>query len=52
MIGELQHLPDEILAWHPAPGEWCVKECLGHIIEADRRGFSHRIRDVLRYSSG
>jgi hypothetical protein len=47
MAGELQQLPDGILAWHPAPGEWCVKECVGHIVEADRRGFYHRIRDIL-----
>jgi hypothetical protein len=47
MIGELEHLPDEILAWHPAPGEWCVKECVGHIVEAERRGFDGRIRTIL-----
>ena len=47
MIGELEHLPDEILAWHPAPGEWCARECLGHILEADRRGFNGRIRTML-----
>ena len=44
---ELLGLPDAVLAWHPAPGEWCVKECLGHIIEADRRGFGGRIRLLL-----
>jgi hypothetical protein len=47
MIGELRDLPDEILAWHPATGEWCVKECIGHIVEADRRGFNGRIREIL-----
>jgi hypothetical protein len=47
IVGELQQLPDEILAWHPAPGEWCVKECLGHIVEADRRGFDGGIRTIL-----
>jgi len=44
---ELTALPDRLLAWHPAPGEWCVKEVLGHLIEADRRGFDGRIRIIL-----
>jgi hypothetical protein len=47
MIGELRALPDDVLGWHPAPGEWCVKACVGHIIEADRHGFSGRIRTIL-----
>lgn len=45
---ELGALPEDVLAWHPAPGEWCVKETIGHIIEADRRGFEGRIRLLLR----
>ena len=44
---ELTALPDRLLGWHPAPGEWCVKEVLGHLIEADRRGFDGRIRLIL-----
>jgi hypothetical protein len=44
---ELTALPDRLLAWHPAASEWCVKEVLGHLIEADRRGFSGRIRVIL-----
>src|SRR5713101_5493670 len=44
---ELSALPDEVLAWHPAPGEWCAKECLGHLLEAERRGFNGRIRTIL-----
>jgi len=31
----------------PAAGEWCANEVLGHLIEADRRGFAGRIRTVL-----
>jgi hypothetical protein len=31
----------------PAEGEWCANEVLGHLIEADRRGFAGRIRTVL-----
>jgi DinB family protein len=50
MRSELSALPEEALAWHPAPGEWCVKECLGHIVEAERRGFNGRIRQMLAES--
>jgi hypothetical protein len=35
------------LGYHPAPGEWCAKEVLGHIIEAEERGFAGRIRAIL-----
>ena len=34
-------------AWHPRPGEWCAKEVIGHLIEAERRGFAGRIRIIL-----
>jgi hypothetical protein len=44
---ELAATPAAALAWHPAPGEWCAKEVVGHLIEAERRGFSGRIRIVL-----
>jgi DinB superfamily len=44
---ELGTLPDEILAWHPAPREWCAKEIVGHLIESERRGFAGRIRIIL-----
>jgi hypothetical protein len=44
---ELAALPDEALGWHPAPGEWCLKEALGHLLEAERRGFNGRIREIL-----
>ncbi|MGI9146595.1 MAG: DinB family protein [Chloroflexota bacterium] len=47
LTGELRELPHEVLAWHPAAGEWCAKECLGHIVEADRRAFNGRIRTIL-----
>ncbi len=36
-----------LTAYHPAPGEWCAKEVVGHLIEADRRGFAGRIRIIL-----
>ena len=41
---ELAALPDDVLAWHPALGEWCAKEVLGHLIESEGRGFAGRIR--------
>jgi DinB family protein len=44
---ELAALPEPLLAFHPAPGEWCVKEVVGHLIEAERRGFAGRVRIVL-----
>src|SRR5256712_13669579 len=44
---EFAALPDDVLAWHPAPGEWCAKEVLGHLIESERRGFAGRIRLIL-----
>jgi hypothetical protein len=44
---ELAVLPPVLLSWHPAPGEWCAKDVLGHLIEAERRGFAGRIRIIL-----
>ena len=31
----------------PEPDEWCANEVLGHLIEADRRGFIGRVRACL-----
>ena len=45
--GEVRALGDEEARWHPAPGEWCVNEVVGHLIEAERRGFNGRIRRML-----
>jgi hypothetical protein len=44
---ELAALGNDALAWHPASGEWCVKEIVGHLIESERRGFAGRIRLIL-----
>jgi hypothetical protein len=38
--------------WRPAPGEWCANECVGHLIEADQRGFAGRIRTILAAAPG
>jgi hypothetical protein len=44
---EMSALPPAVLTHHPAPGEWCVQEVVGHLIEAERRGFAGRIRIIL-----
>ena len=44
---EAEALGDEGMRWHPAPGEWCVSEVIGHIIEAEERGFAGRIRRII-----
>lgn len=33
--------------WRPAPGEWSANECVGHLIEAERRGFAGRVAAIL-----
>ncbi len=33
--------------WRPEPAEWSANECVGHLIEAERRGFAGRIRLIL-----
>ncbi len=46
VVAELQALgPDG--GWRPEPGEWSANECVGHLIEAERRGFAGRIRRIL-----
>ena len=44
VVRELTALGDAWAQWRPAPGEWSATECLGHIIEADRRGFGCSLR--------
>jgi len=44
---ELGSMSEELAAWHPAVGEWCVKDVLGHIIHTERIGFAGRIGEVL-----
>src|SRR5260370_24062337 len=45
---ELSALPAPALGFHPAEGEWCAKEVLGHLIECEKRGFSGRIRVIMQ----
>jgi hypothetical protein len=44
---EMRALGDEGCRFHFEKGEWCVNECVGHLIEAERRGFAGRIRDLI-----
>jgi hypothetical protein len=46
VVAELLALGDEA-GWRPEPGEWSANECVGHLIEAERRGFAGRIRHIL-----
>ena len=43
----LNALPIGAASWHPAPGEWCVKEVVGHVIVTEKNGFAGRIRVIL-----
>lgn len=49
---EVMALPSRVATWHSAEGEWCVNECLGHLIEAERRGFAGRIRTMRAHRDG
>jgi hypothetical protein len=44
---ELGAVPEDLASWHPAEGEWSIKECLGHVIETEAHGFAGRIRRIL-----
>ena len=44
---EAEELGDEALSWHPAEGEWCVNEVVGHLIEAEERGFRGQIGRII-----
>jgi hypothetical protein len=46
VVAEIAALGDEG-GWRPKVGEWSANECVGHLIEAERRGFSGRIRQIL-----
>ncbi len=45
---ELNLLPKEALIWRPEPQEWCINECIGHLIECDLNGFAGRIQNILQ----
>src|SRR5207244_12347475 len=43
---ELLALGDDA-SWHFDPKEWCANQVVGHIVEAEKRGFAGRIRELL-----
>jgi len=43
---ELTALGDDS-GWHFDPKEWCANEVVGHLVEAEKRGFAGRIREIL-----
>jgi len=49
---ELGALGDELAGWRPAPTEWCANEVVGHLVEADARGYAGRIRRILAAPPG
>ena len=44
---EVEALPKAVTTFHPAEGEWSINEVIGHLIEAERRGFAGRIKILL-----
>ncbi len=47
VFGAAAALPDGALGRHASARDWCAKEVLGHVIEAEERGFAGRIRAIL-----
>ena len=47
MDGLFRSAPAALLTWRPEPGEWCMLEVLGHLIETEERGFAGRVRAIL-----
>ena len=43
---EFRALGNDDAGWHRASGEWCAKAVVGHLIEAEKRGFAGRIRII------
>jgi hypothetical protein len=43
---ELRALGDDG-SWHFDPNEWCANQVVGHLVEAEKRGFAGRIREIL-----
>jgi hypothetical protein len=47
LLSEVGVLPEAVLVWRPGPEEWSIKEVIGHLIEAEERGFAGRVRRLL-----
>jgi hypothetical protein len=46
-ISLVETTPENLLERAPAPGEWSAKECLGHLLDAERGVFPARVRAFL-----
>ena len=46
---EVAALTPAQLTWRPAPDAWCINEVIGHLIEAEQRGFAGRLRQILEH---
>jgi hypothetical protein len=51
IAGEASALGD-LARVRPAPEDWSANEVIGHLIEAERRGFNGRIREILSAAPG
>ena len=49
---ELGGLGEDLAGWRPGPDEWCANEVVGHLVEADARGYAGRIRRILAATPG
>ena len=49
---ELGGLGEDLAGWRPGPDEWCANEVVGHLVEADARGYAGRIRRILAAAPG
>jgi hypothetical protein len=47
LLTEFAALPASLLRWRPEPHAWCVLDVVGHLTEAEQRGFAGRIRQIL-----
>ena len=47
LVREALALTPEVATFHAEPGAWCAHEILGHMIEAERRGFLGRVQQLL-----
>jgi hypothetical protein len=44
---EFTALPEPLLRWRMGRDGWCALEVVGHLIEAEQRGFAGRLRQIL-----
>jgi hypothetical protein len=47
VAAEVRALAPDLARRRPESGGWCATEVVGHLLEAERRGFAGRIRQLL-----